>query len=97
MGFGVETRFSWLRRADKVGVNLLLLRTEAFSLVLRGESQVTDPRLRAEKRCYTSLPPLVLKTCQRQGRRFEDSSRADAADRSARLSNHPTELKPDTG
>jgi len=62
-GFGVETRFSWLRRVDKVCVNLLVLRTDAFSLVLRGESQVTDPRLRTEKRCYTSLPPLLLKTC----------------------------------
>jgi hypothetical protein len=63
MGFGVETRFNWLRRIDKVGVNFLVLRTDAFSLVLRGESQVTDPRLRTEKRRYTLLPQLLLKIC----------------------------------
>lgn len=63
MGFGVETSFSWLRTVDQVGVNLLVHRTDAFSLVLRGESQVTDPRLRTEKRCHTSLPTLLLKTC----------------------------------
>ena len=63
MGFGVVTRFRWLRRVDKVGVNLLVLRTDAFSLVLPGESKVTDPRLRTEKRCYTSLRQLLLKTC----------------------------------
>jgi hypothetical protein len=49
MGVGVETRFSWLRRVDKVGVNSLGLRTDAFSHVLRGESQVIDPRLHTGK------------------------------------------------
>jgi hypothetical protein len=64
MGFGLETRFSWLRRVDKRPVtNLLVLRTDAFPLVLRGESQVTDPRLSKEKRCYTRLPLLLLETC----------------------------------
>jgi hypothetical protein len=48
MVFGVETRFTWLMRVDKVGVNLLVLRTDAFCLVLRGESQVIEPRLHTE-------------------------------------------------
>jgi hypothetical protein len=43
-----QTRFSWLRKVDKTCGNLqqlVILGTATFSHVLRGESQVTDPRL----------------------------------------------------